>query len=313
MLYHNRKLANYADKNLYNAWDEQELEGELLQRAEEKLLDDSKSIAQNKSQFQKIDSRKSWEIFYSLHSEFFRNRKWIIQGFDGILNGKKILELGCGVGSSLHWFAQINKEYMEKGKCSDNCGCPKKQVNICARFNSDDFFERNGFNVKIPINNIEVLPYELNGCDFSQRAISMCQKKYDGVFFVHDLISNEPIEGVFDTILLVFTLSAISPEYHRPVLEKAFNCLKPGGKLFFKDFGRLDMVQIRYKPENILAENLYVRNDGTLTYFFSEKYFKTIIGRFEIVNLKMDKRLLINRKRNLDMYRVFLQAILQKP
>lgn len=308
MLYHSRKLTDHQDKNSYNAWDEQEISDGLLQDAEEKLLEDTKFIEQNKSRLEKINSQESWEIFYSLHSEFFRNRKWIIQGFEGILDGKKILEMGCGVGNSLHWFAQINKEYME------TCSNPKDCIDTNRKkFDLDEFFHRNVFNIKIPMKDISILPYELHGCDFSHHAIRMCQKKYYGLFFVHDIISSEPIIVKFDTILLVFSLSAINPKYHASVLEKAFTCLNPGGKLFFKDFGRLDMVQLRYKPTNILAQNLYQRSDGTLAYFFDENYFKTIIGRFRIIELKMEKRLLINRKRKLDMYRVFLQAILEKP
>lgn len=41
-----------------------------------------------------------------------------------------------------------------------------------------------------------------------------------------------------DMILCMFVLSAISPAYHKSVLEKLFNGLKKGGKLFFRDYGR---------------------------------------------------------------------------
>ncbi|ELQ76653.1 putative methyltransferase [Trachipleistophora hominis] len=72
------------------------------------------------------------------------------------------------------------------------------------------------------------------------------------------------------------------------------------------------MVQLRYKSDKVIEPNFYMRNDGTLTYFFDEEYFKSIVGKLKIVEFMMDKRLLINRKRNLDMYRVFVQSVLEK-
>lgn len=297
MLFHNRKLIDKTEKNSFNAWDNEQLEGNLLDEAKMKVKKDFEFIGKNSNLYESIDSKGSWESFYSVHSEFFRNRKWIVQEFDKILEGKKIMELGCGVGNSLHWFSEINKEFYENEKDT---------------INMEAFSQKNGFNIPLSIKDGNILPFELSGCDFSANAISMCNSKYEGTFFVHDLMSEDELPSGFDSILLVFTLSAIDPKFHKRVLKKAYSCLKPGGKLFFKDFGQLDMVQLRYKPTSILSENLYRRSDGTLTFFFSLEYFKSISDDFEILSLHMDKRLLINRKRKLDMYRVFIQGILRK-
>ncbi|KAG9634553.1 methyltransferase, partial [Aureobasidium melanogenum] len=130
-----------------------------------------------------------------------------------------------------------------------------------------------------------------------------------------------------------------------------WNVLKPGGLVLFRDYGRGDLAQVRFKKGRYLEENFYIRGDGTRVYFFerdeladiwsgklpansfqidtsehtgdedelAEKLKNAEISEdnkmpaFEILNLGVDNRMLVNRQRKLKMYRCWMQGRFQKP
>ena len=51
--------------------------------------------------------------------------------------------------------------------------------------------------------------------------------------------------------------------------------LKPGGLLFFRDYGLYDHAMLRFSPANKLSDNFYVRQDGTRAYYFSKGKLKS--------------------------------------
>ena len=46
--------------------------------------------------------------------------------------------------------------------------------------------------------------------------------------------------------------------------------MKPGGVLLFRDYGLYDHAMLRFGRGHKIADNFYMRQDGTRAYYFSE-------------------------------------------
>lgn len=74
----------------------------------------------------------------------------------------------------------------------------------------------------------------------------------------------ESIPGqCIDVASLIFVLSAIHPDNFTHALQNIAEVLRPSGVLVFRDYGLYDMAQIRFGRGKKLADNFYVRQDGT--------------------------------------------------
>jgi methyltransferase-like protein 6 len=84
-----------------------------------------------------------------------------------------------------------------------------------------------------------------------------------------DLIKVVPTKSV-DIVTSIFVLSALPPEKFVNAIENIKSCLRPSGLWLFRDYAVTDAAQARFKSDRKLSDNLFVRQDGTLSYFFDK-------------------------------------------
>uniref|UniRef100_A0A0L8I9U7 Methyltransferase-like protein n=1 Tax=Octopus bimaculoides TaxID=37653 RepID=A0A0L8I9U7_OCTBM len=86
--------------------------------------------------------------------------------------------------------------------------------------------------------------------------------------------------------------------------------IKPGGCLLFRDYGLYDHAMLRFAPGHKLAENFYVRQDGTRAYYFSTEFIEHLLcdAGYDICQLHYVKRETVNKKEGLCVPRIFVQG-----
>ncbi|KAF5399629.1 Methyltransferase protein 2-A isoform X2 [Paragonimus heterotremus] len=271
-----RCLSNTSDVYSHNAWDDVEWSEEMEDEASKLIADNTKDKLSLKVQeHYESGASEYWDKFYNQHdNKFFKDRSWLTIEFPELFSDTNetitILEVGCGVGNTTFPILRAT---------------------------------RNTF---------------VYTSDFSQKAVGLLKSvEYDSSrcqAFVFDVTKTDtelPFpSNSLDFVVMIFVLSAISPALFESVLRNIIAYLKPGGMLLFRDYGRYDMAQLRFKKGKCLTENFYLRADGTRVYFFEQKELKQLfesVGLIEVQN-KVDRRLLVNRKRKLKMYRVWIQC-----
>uniref|UniRef100_A0A4W2HTG5 Methyltransferase 6, tRNA N3-cytidine n=1 Tax=Bos indicus x Bos taurus TaxID=30522 RepID=A0A4W2HTG5_BOBOX len=128
-----------------------------------------------------------------------------------------------------------------------------------------------------------------------------------------DLLEHVPPESV-DVVTLIFVLSAVHPDKMHLVLQNIYKVLKPGKSVLFRDYGLYDHAMLRFKAGSKLAENFYVRQDGTRSYFFTDEFLARLFldtGYEEEMNEYVFRET-VNKKEGLCVPRVFLQSKFRK-
>ena len=234
----------------------------------------------------KSEADVQWDKFYGIHqNRFFKDRNWLFTEFpelNEITNGS-ILELGCGVGNTVFPILETNISPELKVFC---CDFSKTAVDLVKQHPD---YQKGG-------------RCQAFVCDISQKNS-----------WNSDLMPFE--ENSLDLVILLFVLSALDPKDMDTVVDSVKKYLKPGGKVLFRDYGRYDLAQLRFKPGKCLSDNFYARGDGTKCYFFDEKDISELFTKhdFEVEQCKVDRRLQVNRGKKLKMYRVWLQCKFVKP
>lgn len=262
-------------------------------------------------------------MFYKNNAaNFFKNRKWLQQEFPVLAEVTKedagpkvVLEIGAGAGNTAFPVLAENKNPQLK----------------------------------------------IHACDYSKTAVEVIRKNeaYNTEFIQADVwdVASDSLppgldEGSVDVAVLIFIFSALSPDQWAKAVDNVHRVLKPGGLVCFRDYGRGDLAQVRFRKGRYLDENFYIRGDGTRVYFFDKDELsdiwtgkkadedtqatldgnsatpaaegtdtahrtdaeeaKTEIPRFEVENLGVDRRLLVNRASKLKMYRCWLQGRFRK-
>uniref|UniRef100_A0A8D3CBM0 tRNA N(3)-cytidine methyltransferase n=1 Tax=Scophthalmus maximus TaxID=52904 RepID=A0A8D3CBM0_SCOMX len=282
----------------HNAWDNVEWSEEQEASAKKKVSENNQPLPPEKQEEYDSRANEYWNDFYTIHeNRFFKDRHWLFTEFpelapqcgrsrersggvvdvDGDFPGSsatcRVLEVGCGVGNTVFPILKTNND-------------PGLFV-YC--------------------------------CDFSSTAVELVKTnpEYDPercFAFVHDLSDVEadyPVpDGTLDVIVLIFVLSALHPDKMQASISRLARLLKPGGVMLLRDYGRYDMAQLRFKKGRCLSENFYVRGDGTRVYFFTQDELHELFAEagLEKVQNLVDRRLQVNRGKQLTMYRVWIQC-----
>lgn len=176
---------------------------------------------------------------------------------------------------------------------------------------------------------------KIHACDFSKKAVEVIREneaygtkniQADVWDVASDVLPPGLEEGSVDLVLMIFIFSALSPAQWKQAVQNIYRVLKPDGEVLFRDYGRGDLAQVRFKKGRYLEENFYIRGDGTRVYFFDRDELVRIWSQgsddaggienteslFEVVDLGVDRRLLVNRAKQLKMYRCWMQGRFRK-
>ncbi|KKZ64079.1 hypothetical protein EMCG_01575 [[Emmonsia] crescens] len=312
-----RYLEEGDDVFEFNAWDHVETDADYREYAELQYLRQKESpVPEDARDKYNANPSKFWNLFYKHNtSNFFKNRKWLQQEFPILAEVTQpdagpqvILEVGAGAGNSAFPILASNKNEQLR----------------------------------------------LHACDYSKKAVEVMRKseQYDEKYMQADVwdVSAEGEDSLppgigpdsVDVVVMIFIFSALSPSEWGRAVRNIHRVLKPGGQVLFRDYGKGDLAQVRFKSGRWMGDNFYVRGDGTRVYFFEKDELTHIWGRwsrqngipetsesgnadstnvppdapddagFDILALGVDQRLIVNRQRKLKMYRCWMQGRFQK-
>ncbi|KAI9222713.1 methyltransferase like 6 [Blastocladiella britannica] len=255
------------------------LDPAYIEQAELLLAKDAQPVPDFWVSKYKADAAKNWNVFYKRNTtNFYKDRHWTDREFPELAFGdehKVVCEVGCGVGNFIFPLMR---------------GRPNMFAYVC---------------------------------DFAESAISLVKQNehYDTsriLAFVADLTKDDLMttipESNVDILSMVFVLSAIAPESMDAAVANIAKVVKPGGVVLFRDYARYDQAQLRFKPGRRLQDHLYVRQDGTMAFYFTTELLAELFERhgFEVESNVYIVKEVVNRKQDVRMDRIFVQAHLRR-
>ena len=224
-------------------------------------------------------SAQDWDSFYETHQSgmFFKERNYIRLEFKYWLelvdqSQGRVLEVGCGHGCTIFPLLQTYSKI------------------------------------------------EFIATDYSRQALNILRKNLS--FNVHripstclwNILHPAPLElpTVVNSILCIFTMSAIHPNFHLMAIKNMISLLPLDGTILFRDYGIYDMTMFRHTKR--YDQYLFGRNDGTLSYYFDLDYTRNLFNNanMEVVELEYATVIVRNRRSNIDMKRVFIHGVFRK-
>lgn len=223
-------------------WQDDIYDSERIKEAEMRILEQGDVLPDFWRHKYETDGNKYWHLFYKRNSDnFYKDRHYLHIVFTEL--------------DPINNFSANNNidtlSLLEIGCGVGNAVIPLLELNPRLKVHAIDF-------ARSAINILNDHPFSISG-----RLSPHC------CCVVNDDLPVKP--NSMDLVLCIFVLSAIEPKAQLTVLKKIHNVLKPGGKLFIRDYGRHDEAQLRFGKGSKLADNFYVRQDGTCAYYFDLK------------------------------------------
>jgi tRNAThr (cytosine32-N3)-methyltransferase len=222
---------------------------------------------------------------------------------DTIANDFTIVEIGCGVGNTLLPLLELEPFFTYYTSTCNDMIQKTRRISIW-------------------------------GLDFSQVAIELLRQdaryiqasqQKRAMSAVWDITKSNPreihpsLESGSDISLLLFCLSAISPDKMPQAAKNVADTLKPGGTLLIRDYGRYDEAQLKLGRSRgkCISENFYVKHDSTRVYYFELEDLDRLFGPSSAglicIEKKYIQRVYRNRSDGTERRRVWVQARYRKP
>ncbi|CAM8894343.1 unnamed protein product [Rhodiola kirilowii] len=131
---------------------------------------------------------------------------------------------------------------------------------------------------------------------------------------IQTLTNRDLCIGGVDFVTLIFTLSAVPQDKMLIAIRGCFNALKPGGLIFFRDYGLYDMTMLRFDSSQKVGAREYMRSDGTLSYFFCLDTVRKLFTDAGFKELELEYCCVnsVNRRKGKSMRRVWVHGKFQK-